>query len=161
MCCLLLCRLYYRHKGKRAVCVYLSVRLGNHQVALTYHTVVNDDHNLQILHFLKYTARCLCKNHQSRLFSSTTTGTSRLLLKSGWVTKRREVTDSPPAFSCASAKRIRRGRRRSAPPHLWTQTCLLVHMFTTQHKHRFFPRIQQFCRNCCQINHSGIWSVNT
>lgn len=51
-----------------------------------YHTVVNDNDNLQILCLLKYAARCLRnKNHQSltvhKLFSSTTTGRGRLLFK--------------------------------------------------------------------------------
>lgn len=53
----------------------------------TYHTVVNDNHDLQILCLVKYADRRLWnKHHQSltahRLFSSSTTGAGRLLLKS-------------------------------------------------------------------------------
>lgn len=96
VCCLLLCRLYCKREEKRqrsmqklSEAVYFCLFGWNHKVKsyFTYHTVVNDNHNLQVLCLVKYAAgRLRNKSHQSltahRLFSTTTTGTGRLLLKS-------------------------------------------------------------------------------
>lgn len=91
VCCLLLCRLYYgRKKRQQPVFIYLYVygSLKGDAVALPYHTVVHDNHDLQILHLLKHTARRLHHKKTSvRLFSSTTTGTRWRVLKGGWVSR--------------------------------------------------------------------------
>lgn len=151
VCCFVLCRLACVQTRKQRLRVKAAEIWNDVKADIccccsqwtTYHTVVADNHDFQILHFLKYTSRHLQNKKKTknisyyrqvvecflslwppvRLHTHLNSHNSSVgEAKACCITLLSEIRDLLLAFSFASAKKSPPAPRRAAPPRLGTQT---------------------------------------